>query len=115
MIKAMNEASPLGGLRWSHLLLVSHPKLILLERGWGCLTSQNPIAPREVTFSGGIGWVQIHILVVKAKFLLKSLYSLSIRSHSSARFYFELSENSNYIIHCNLNYVQNFELEINSI
>ena len=38
-----------------------------------------------------------------------------IRSHSSARFYFELSGNSNYIIHCNSNYVQNFELEINSI
>ena len=38
-----------------------------------------------------------------------------IRSHSSARFSFELSGNSNYIIHCNSNYVQNFELEINSI
>ena len=38
-----------------------------------------------------------------------------IRSHSSARFCFELSGNSNYIIHCNSNYVQNFELEINSI
>ena len=38
-----------------------------------------------------------------------------IRSHSSARFYFELSGNSNYKIHCNSNYVQNFELEINSI
>ena len=38
-----------------------------------------------------------------------------IRSHSSARFYFELSGNSNYMIHCNSNYVQNFELEINSI
>ena len=38
-----------------------------------------------------------------------------IRSHSSARFCFELSGNSNYILHCNSNYVQNFELEINSI
>ena len=38
-----------------------------------------------------------------------------IRSHSSARFSFELSGNSNDIIHCNSNYVQNFELEINSI
>ena len=38
-----------------------------------------------------------------------------IRSHSSARFSFELSGNSNYIIHCNSNYVQNFELEINLI
>ena len=38
-----------------------------------------------------------------------------IRSHSSASFCFELSGNSNYIIHCNSNYVQNFELEINSI
>ena len=38
-----------------------------------------------------------------------------IRSHSLARFSFELSGNSNYIIHCNLNYVQNVELEINSI
>ena len=38
-----------------------------------------------------------------------------IRSHSSARFSFELSGNSNYIIHCNSNYVLNFELEINSI
>ena len=38
-----------------------------------------------------------------------------IRSHSSARFYFELSGNLNYKIHCNSNYVQNFELEINSI
>ena len=38
-----------------------------------------------------------------------------IRSHSSARFYFELSGNLNYIIHCNSNYAQNFELEINSI
>ena len=37
------------------------------------------------------------------------------RSLSSARFYFELSGNSNYIIHCKSNYVQNFELEINSI
>ena len=38
-----------------------------------------------------------------------------IRSHSSARFCFELSGNSNYILHCNSNYVENFELEINSI
>ena len=38
-----------------------------------------------------------------------------IRSHSSARFCFELSGNSNYIIHCNSNYAQKFELEINSI
>ena len=38
-----------------------------------------------------------------------------IRSHLSARFYFELSGNSNYIIHCNSNYAQKFELEINSI
>ena len=38
-----------------------------------------------------------------------------IRSHSSARFYFELSGYSNYFLHCNSNYVQNFELEINSI
>ena len=38
-----------------------------------------------------------------------------IRSHSSARFSFELSGNSNYIIHCNSNYVLNFKLEINSI
>ena len=37
------------------------------------------------------------------------------RSLSSVRFYFELSGNSNYIIHCKSNYVQNFELEINSI
>ena len=37
------------------------------------------------------------------------------RSLSSARFYFELSGNSNYIVHCKSNYVQNFELEINSI
>ena len=28
---------------------------------------------------------------------------------------FELSGHSNYIIHCNSNYVQNFELEINLI
>ena len=38
-----------------------------------------------------------------------------IQSHSSARFSFDLSGNSNYIIHCNSNYVQNFELEISSI
>ena len=38
-----------------------------------------------------------------------------IRSHSSARFSFKLSGNSNYIIHCNSNYVQNFELKIISI
>ena len=38
-----------------------------------------------------------------------------IQSHLSARFYFELSGKSNYIIHCNSNYVQNFELEINLI
>ena len=38
-----------------------------------------------------------------------------IRNDSSARFSFELSGNSNYMIHCNSNYVQNFELEINSI
>ena len=38
-----------------------------------------------------------------------------IRSHSLARFCFELSGNSNYIIHCNSNYVQNFQLEINLI
>ena len=53
-------------------------------------------------------------------FLIKCVFSYTgwarlIRSHSSARFSFELSGNSNYIIHCNSNYVQNFELEINSI
>ena len=38
-----------------------------------------------------------------------------IRNDSSARFSFELSGNSIYVIPCNSNYVQNFELEINSI
>ena len=35
-----------------------------------------------------------------------------IRSHSSARFSFELSGNSNKPMPCNLNFHQNFELEI---
>ena len=35
-----------------------------------------------------------------------------IRSHSSARFCFELSGNSNKPIPCNSNFYQNFELEI---
>ena len=38
-----------------------------------------------------------------------------ILNDSSARFSFELSGNSIYVIPCNSNYVQNFELEINSI
>ena len=54
------------------------------------------------------------LAVTKEDFLVTGRARL-IRSHSSARFCFELSGNSNYIIHCNLNYVQNFELEINSI
>ena len=33
-----------------------------------------------------------------------------IRSHSSARFCFELSGNSNYILHCNSNYVQKLRI-----
>ena len=35
-----------------------------------------------------------------------------IRSHSSTRFCFELSGNSNLITPCNSNFDQNFELEI---
>ena len=35
-----------------------------------------------------------------------------IRSHSSARFCFELSGNLNYKIICNLNFAKNFKLEI---
>ena len=38
-----------------------------------------------------------------------------IQNDSAVRFSFELSGNSKYIIHCNSNYVLNFELEINSI
>ena len=35
-----------------------------------------------------------------------------IRSHSSAKFCFELSENLNYKIICNSNFAKNFGLEI---
>ena len=62
-----------------------------------------------------------YVITVSISHLLRMMsptvtgWAQLIRSHSSARFSFELSGNSNYIIHCNSNYVQNFELEINSI
>ena len=61
---------------------------------------------------------QIIPLGIKAHVLTKIVttgWARLNRSLSSARFYFELSGNSNYIIHCKSNYVQNFELEINLI
>ena len=55
-----------------------------------------------------------NFIILKDKSIFTGWARLN-RSLSSARFYFELSGNSNYIIHCKSNYVQNFELEINSI
>ena len=53
-------------------------------------------------------------VIVKTNSLLKHNTGRErlIRSHSSARFCFELSGNSNKPIPCNLNFGQNFELEI---
>ena len=48
----------------------------------------------RISHYGGTGWVRL------------------IRSHSSARFCFELSGNLNYKIICNSNLAKNFELEI---
>ena len=57
----------------------------------------------------------VHEISFWLEFVRITGWARLIQSHSLARFSFKLSGNSNYIIHCNSNYVQNFELEINSI
>ena len=60
-------------------------------------------------------YIRTDNIVIPARNMCNTGWARLNRSLSSARFYFELSGNSNYIIHCKSNYVQNFELEINSI
>ena len=69
---------------------------------------------RDIVFWRVIEVALCDQITIKLQFLITGQARL-IRSHSSARFCFELSGNLNYIIHCNSNYVQNFKLEINSI